>query len=322
MKTETRLIEQIDYFKVAEGVWYIKDIFVNIYMVSNPADNSWVLIDAGLKTTAKKIRSMAAEIFGEGSKPSCIILTHGHFDHVGSLKELALEWNVPVFAHQLEFPYLTGRSSYPPPDPSVGGGLMARMAWAFPNKPINMEGLLTPMPAFGEVPFLQEWRYYLTPGHAPGHISLFRSHDKVLIAGDAILTTKMESVFSVMFQAKVLSGPPKYFTYDWEQARASVNLLWMLEPEIIASGHGRPMKGHEMRLSLNELDSEFDKLAIPRHGRYVENPARVNATGVTYIPPKRFPVKTVVFAGVVLLAACSLLLLKKNKKKKQRPVYY
>lgn len=44
----------VRYFEVAPGVWGMKDIFVNFYMVSNTQNNTWVLIDAGLKTSAKK----------------------------------------------------------------------------------------------------------------------------------------------------------------------------------------------------------------------------------------------------------------------------
>src|SRR5688572_13456253 len=113
---KTRMIEGIDYFKVADGVWGMKDIFVNIYMVENKADNTWALIDAGLKSSAPKIKLMAREIFADNETPSCIILTHAHFDHIGSLKELVSFWNVPVYAHYLELPYLTGQSAYPPPD--------------------------------------------------------------------------------------------------------------------------------------------------------------------------------------------------------------
>src|SRR4051812_42952786 len=127
------------YFDVAPHVWGMKDIFVNVYMVQDALEKNWVLIDAGLKTTARKIKRMAAALFGKESKPACIILTHGHFDHVGSLLKLATEWNVPVYAHYLELPYLTGKSNYPPPDPSVGGGLMAWMSFIYPNKPINLQ---------------------------------------------------------------------------------------------------------------------------------------------------------------------------------------
>jgi glyoxylase-like metal-dependent hydrolase (beta-lactamase superfamily II) len=69
----------------------------------------WVLVDAGLPGSAGTIRRHAAEIFGSEARPAAIILTHGHFDHVGALLTLATEWDVPVYAHPLELPYLTGR---------------------------------------------------------------------------------------------------------------------------------------------------------------------------------------------------------------------
>ncbi len=80
------------YFNVAPNVWGMKDIFVNFYMIKNNEDKHWVLIDTGLKISAPKIKKMAAELFGEESRPKAIILTHGHFDHVGSLKRLKGEF--------------------------------------------------------------------------------------------------------------------------------------------------------------------------------------------------------------------------------------
>src|SRR5690349_6211290 len=76
----------------------------------------------------RRIRNWTEEHFGMGGRPSAIVLTHGHFDHTGALEDLTREWDVPVYAHQFEMPYVTGRSNYPAPDPTVGGGLMALMA--------------------------------------------------------------------------------------------------------------------------------------------------------------------------------------------------
>ena len=45
---------------------------------------------------------------------------------------------MPIYAHELELPYLTGRSPYPPPDPTVGGGLMADLSWMYPRGPIDL----------------------------------------------------------------------------------------------------------------------------------------------------------------------------------------
>ena len=274
------------YFNVALRVWGMKDIFVNIYMIRNEDEKSWVLIDAGLKTSFHKIQRMAADLFGEGIAPSAIILTHGHFDHVGSLLSLAELWKVPIYAHPLEFPYLTGGSSYPPADPSVGGGLMAFMADLYPNNPIDVEEYLLHLPDDHTLPGLPDWRYIHTPGHAPGHVSFWREKDKTLIAGDAFVTTKQESALSVMLQSKIISGPPKYFTYDWKQSEESVQNLVALQPEIIATGHGQPMSGDEMLDELTALKENFRHRAVPNKGRYVNNPAVADASGVLYVPPK------------------------------------
>src|SRR5690606_1545908 len=117
----------------------------------------------------------------------------------------------------------------------------AKMAWLYPKKLINVEARLNILPPDGKVPFLSEWTYIYTPGHAPGHVSYFRKSDRVLIAGDAVVTTVQKSVLSVMTQKKKLSGPPKYFTYDWEASKHSVMAIADLKPELIASGHGKPM---------------------------------------------------------------------------------
>jgi glyoxylase-like metal-dependent hydrolase (beta-lactamase superfamily II) len=65
-------------------------------------------------------------------------LTHGHFDHVGPLETLAEEWDVPVYAHALEHCYLNGTESYPPPDSTVGGGLMSLLSPLYPRKPVDV----------------------------------------------------------------------------------------------------------------------------------------------------------------------------------------
>jgi glyoxylase-like metal-dependent hydrolase (beta-lactamase superfamily II) len=307
----------LDIFTVAPHVFGMKDTFVNIYMIaSKRAPEEWVLVDAGLKWSCKKIKKMAAMIFGKDSKPQCIVLTHGHFDHVGAAQTLAEEWDVPVFAHFLERPYLTGRSSYPPPDSTVGGGMMSSLAFLYPKKPIDITYRLNLLPENGLVPNLPDWRYIHTPGHAPGHISLYREEDGVLIAGDAFVTTNQESVLSVMTQKRELNGPPKYFTTDWGAAFHSVKTLADLEPSVVATGHGKPMSGPGMLDDLHRLVDDFDKKAKPSHGRYVNEAALTNEDGLVYVP-ERAPVQAKQVAAIALvgvLVASTLLFLNSRKK--------
>jgi len=292
-----------DYFEVTPGVWGMKIVFVNIYMIATGTGKEWVLIDAGLKGSAGNIHKMAADLFGVNNAPVAIVLTHGHFDHIGALKDLLENWDSPVYAHSLELPYLTGLSSYPPPDPTVGGGLMSTLSAMYPKNPIDLGMQVYLLPENGSIPHLPEWLSIFTPGHAPGHVSLWRQRDRLIIAGDAFVTTKQESAFSVATQKKEVSGPPKYFTPDWIAAAASVKKLRDLHPAIAVTGHGKPMYGKELTNGLDYLISHFEEVAVPTQGRYVKEPAKANKRGVQYVPPKPFnPVVAFAVAGLVTLA--------------------
>jgi glyoxylase-like metal-dependent hydrolase (beta-lactamase superfamily II) len=269
---ETRSGSRTDL--VAPDLAYLRTGIVNLYLYGRPGapSGSWVLIDAGMPGSAARIIRAADEWIGPDSRPAAIILTHGHFDHVGAVRSLAERWDVPVYAHGLELPYLTGRSSYPPPDPTVGGGAMAAMARLYPRGPIDLSARVRALPDDGSVPGMPGWRWIHTPGHTPGHVSLFREDDRTLIAGDAFVTTKQESATAVLTQRPEIHGPPAYYTPDWEAARRSVETLAELEPLRVATGHGPPLQGTEMLADLKELARDFDRLAVPSRGRYVGRP--------------------------------------------------
>jgi glyoxylase-like metal-dependent hydrolase (beta-lactamase superfamily II) len=259
---------------VAPGVKGLRILFVNVFALSNP-QGGWTLIDTGLFLSGGKIKHWAEGHFGKGTKPEAIILTHGHFDHVGTVKELVHEWNVPVYAHAAEMPYLTGREKYPAPDPGVGGGVMATISPIYPRTSADLSGHVHPLPEDHSVPTLPDWRWIHTPGHAAGHISLFREADRVLLPGDAFCTTKQESFLAIAKQTAELHGPPAYYTPDWEAARESVRQLAALSPRTIAPHHGLPICGDEVPGQLNRLAVDFDRIAMPEHGKYVRRASAV-----------------------------------------------
>jgi glyoxylase-like metal-dependent hydrolase (beta-lactamase superfamily II) len=272
---------------VTADLAYLRVAIVNVLLYGAPGagDREWVLIDAGLKGSADQIARATEERFGAGVRPSGIVLTHGHFDHVGALRELAERWDAPVYAHDLELPYLTGRSAYPPPDPTVGGGAMARLSRFYPRGPIDLGERVRSLPADGSVPGMPGWRWVHTPGHTAGHVSLFRDFDRTLIAGDAVVTTRQESLISVMLRRQIVWRPPAYNTCDWAAARRSVETIAALDPEVLATGHGRAMRGALMRLELRNLVDNFDYV-MPMSGRYIPYPAVTDRSGVVHVPPR------------------------------------
>jgi glyoxylase-like metal-dependent hydrolase (beta-lactamase superfamily II) len=257
--------------EVRPDVAYRRLAIVNVAFIgpAGAGDRRWYLVDAGVFGTTQLIIGAAESRFGKNSRPAAILMTHGHFDHIGGLRELAEKWNAPVLAHELELPFLNGSTSYPPADPKVGGGLMAAMSPLYPRGPIDLGRYLQALPEDGVVPGLPEWRWIHTPGHAPGHVSFWREADRTLIAGDAFVTTRQESVYSVVTQKPEMHGPPKYYTPDWDSAHSSVERLAALEPEVVVTGHGPAMRGPEMLSALKLLARDFDRIAVPEHGRYV-----------------------------------------------------
>ena len=246
---------------------------VNVCFVGRPnaGDGNWVLIDTGMSMSRRRIRREALARFGGTGRPAAIVMTHAHFDHAGSVEKLSAEWDVPVYAHAQELPFLTGRADYPPPDPSVGGGLLAWMSPLFSRRGVNVGSRAELLPLDGGVPALPDWRWVPVPGHTPGQIAFFRESDRTLIAGDAFVTVKQESLSSVLAQRPKVRRPPAYFTTNWQEAGDSVARLADLRPATAVTGHGLPMAGDALKRGLDELVEHFGE-SVPRQGRYVAHP--------------------------------------------------
>lgn len=242
---------------IAEGVRGLRIGFVNVFGVTR-SDGSWTLIDAGVPFSAGLIRRWADKHFS--SAPSAIVLTHGHFDHVSAASELGDHWDVPIYAHPLEEPYLTGQKEYPPPNAGAGGGLMTLMSPILPRGPVDLSKRLRLIDASDNASLAEMpgWKIVQTPGHTPGHISFFRPSDKTLLVGDAFCTTKPESFFdAAIAQPPELHGPPAYFTSDWSAALQSIRKLAALHPLILAPGHGKPLAGREVEAKLATFAKVF-----------------------------------------------------------------
>ena len=89
------------------------------------------------------------------------------------------------------------------------------------------------------------------------------------------VTTKQESLYHVLTQKKELSGPPRYLTTDWPAAKESIQKLASLEPIISVTGHGPLMQGAELTEKLTHLANQFDELAVPSHGKFVDDSSEV-----------------------------------------------
>ncbi|MGB9936135.1 MAG: MBL fold metallo-hydrolase [Methanobacterium sp.] len=241
-------------------------------IIGDPANGNkeWVLVDTGMENSADYIIKKAKERFGENNPPKSIILTHGHFDHVGSIFKLLKMWDVSIYAHTLEMPYITGKKDYPEGDPRVGAGMVALISPTFPNKSIDLCKSVLELPADGSVPGMPEWEWIHTPWHTEGRVCLYRQKDGVIIAGDALTTLKQESLKSVITMNEEIKGPPAYLTKDWEAAKKSIIKIRDLNPSLLIPSHGNPLEGQELKDQLNNLIRDFEEISVPKRGKFIE----------------------------------------------------
>jgi glyoxylase-like metal-dependent hydrolase (beta-lactamase superfamily II) len=249
---------------ITDDVLGLRIALVNVFALTSP-DGTWALIDAGLPHSAAQIRAWVETQFGPKARPQSIILTHGHFDHVGAAEELANAWDIPVYAHSLELPFLTGQAQYPAPNAASGAGLITLLSTLSPRQPAIISRAVA-LPEDRSLPGLSRWRWIHTPGHTDGHVSFFRDRDRTLIAGDSFCTTNAHSVDAIANLPPELYGPSAH-TSNWTTAKLSVESLAALEPVAIAPGHGRPMLGIDVPERLRQFATDFSKAATPENQR-------------------------------------------------------
>lgn len=281
--------------EIAPGLACLTLAVANVYFVGRP--EGWVLVDTALTGSERAIRAAAEARFERGARPAAILLTHGHGDHSGSARALADGWDVPIYAHRTELPYLDGRSDYPPGDPTVGG-LVAVFGRVFRPSRIDLGDRLRALPADGPVPGLEGWEIIETPGHSPGHVSFFRPEDGALLAGDACATVDL-SGWTGPFRGQQVAGPPPPFTPDWVQAQRAIETLAALPVQVLGCGHGQPLTSGDVSGQLRAFSAAFRP---PAHGRYVREPARWDENGIVSLPPAPFDPLPYAAAGLGIAA--------------------
>ena len=241
----------------------------NVYFVQS--GSLWVLIDAALAQCGQLIRKTAESLFGAHTPPAAILLTHDHPDHAGSVRELVHMWDCPVFVHPDELPLvaiedLSTIEKYANP---LDRWIVLPFLRAMPRRRVeamlaraSIKDVVRAFDPSAAVPGLSDWECIPTPGHTPGHVAFFRTSDRVLITGDAIVTVDLNSLWGFLLwglrlNKQRVSGPPWYSTWNWRAAKESVTALAGLAPRVLASGHGVPMSGDEIARELRAFADHF-----------------------------------------------------------------
>ena len=244
--------------------WYAAGAVAgNIYFVQSAS--SWVLIDTATAGQGRRIREAAAMLFGVGARPAAILLTHVHPDHSGSALELARAWDCAVYLHpdELELAITRNLATVARYADPLDRGIILPLLRLFPRRWIEAmmarESLKEVVRTFepeAAPPGLPEWTSITTPGHSPGHTAFFRRNDRVLIAGDALLTVDAGSLGGVLSwilrpNKPQVCEPPWYTNWDRNQVMASASAVVRLQPQVLATGHGRPLSGDAAAAALS-----------------------------------------------------------------------
>lgn len=203
--------------QISPHVWSLSTWLVIPIRVWVVVDSDGVtLVDAGIPLMTRGILSFIDQLAAGPLKR--IVLTHGHSDHVGAVKRIVGDRDIPVYAHEIEIPYLEGKLPYP-------RRKKAEMTVA--------PGVVQPLRKIpsGELETIAGLRPYLTPGHAPGHVVYYHETDRIMLAGD-LFTSK----------AGKLHRPMPMFTADMAQALKSSVILRELQPVHLEVCHGKPVK--------------------------------------------------------------------------------
>jgi glyoxylase-like metal-dependent hydrolase (beta-lactamase superfamily II) len=244
-----------------------RTVSTNVYLIGSKS--SWTLVDAGWPGSEGKIVAAAESVFGPGARPASMMLTHLHPDHSGATRQLAERWGQPAFVYPDELPLAAGyRAEYAIP---VDRWLMPllrllpRRSQAKIGAGSDLTAVVQAFDPEAGIPGLPGWTAIHSPGHTPGHFSLYRPGDGVLITGDAVVTVDLNSLLGVLTGQHGVFGPPRYSTWDWAAAQRSIAALADLKPRVLATGHG-PVQADEAAQALRALARGQDLPARWRQG--------------------------------------------------------
>ncbi|MFC0610662.1 MBL fold metallo-hydrolase [Scopulibacillus daqui] len=210
--------------KIANGVnmMTLTSDFTGHQMTIHPTlvwdEDHVILVDTGMPGMAEQIRTEMEKAGVPFDKLTTVVLTHQDFDHIGGLPDIIQQSNnsIEVIAHEADKPYIEGEK------------LLMKMDRDRAEKMAPPKAKVDKTVADQEeLPYCGGIRVIYTPGHTPGHISLYLENSKTLITGDAIVSENGR-----------LIGPNPQFTPDMALALQSIKKFAAYDIQSVICYHG------------------------------------------------------------------------------------
>lgn len=207
----------------------------SIYPVILQDENEMILIDCGYPNFLQLIEEFASKNTIDLAKITKLIITHHDFDHMGSAADFKSKYpNIKILASSKDAKYINGKEK----------SLRLQQAESIYNDltddqkeaALSFQKLLESVDNVDVDITLNDGDIFdwcggmeivETPGHMPGHISIYLKESKTLIAGDAL----------VILNGKLAVANPQY-TLDISEAIKSINKLLIYDIQKIICYHG------------------------------------------------------------------------------------
>lgn len=212
--------------RVFPDIHRVDGVTCNVYLIDEP--DGLTLIDAGLPGAWKRILPAIQAIGRSPSDVRHILITHQHLDHVGSLFQLAQATGAETWAHPIDTPAIEGRGPREIASGLPGAAMrLAILPRTRPNPITHQVRGGATIPVLTGEGGLQVVETF---GHTMGHISFYLPGRKLLIAGDAVSSSRGRLV-----------PPPSMFNKDTAMALESMRHLATLDIDACLTGHGGPV---------------------------------------------------------------------------------
>ena len=202
-------------------------------------DKGVIMIDAG---APKKIKYFIKSVEQAGIKPNdikLIIPTHGHWDHIGSAKDIKEITGARIAMHHREKEWLEKAQKHIPPAVTLWGHIISKtLGFLLPliHFPAAKVDIILEDEDFSLTGFGIPGKIIYTPGHSPGSVSV------LLDTGDAFVGDLAMNSFPL----RLSPGLP-IFAEDIQEVKNSLKMLLDKGATKIYPAHGKSFSAELIR---------------------------------------------------------------------------